>query len=294
MAHPELVIVGHLGLDATVDSEGRVATKFGGAGYFSGAGAALVDSCHTAIVSRVGAKDKGPDIVKQLKDFGIDTTGIQIVEGGKTAYFKQKEDTRARRSKFKQEIGVSQDISTRGMPPGFERARWFHLPTAPPQQLRQWIQELQEQGVHPAHISVDTFETYAKKYPELSKEVMHTVGLVFLNGTEFGVLKAHFGEDFFRRFPYVLKLDSQGAMYIDYTHNVEISMPAIPVHRVESTGAGEVLAGAFNAARVTGMSVTEALRLGVWAGSFSVTKSGVEHILKTNPIKFNVPNGKSK
>jgi sugar/nucleoside kinase (ribokinase family) len=258
-------------------------TKFGGAGYFCGIGAALLkDSCHTAIVSRVGAGDKGPDIVRQLHRYGIDTIGIQIVPDGKTAFFQQNEDKQFRRSNFKSELGVSSDITTKGMPIGFEKARWFHLPTAPPQQLHKWVHELQDQGVSLEHISVDTFETYARQYPDLTKEVMGKVGLVFLNGKEFSVLKSRFGEEFFRKFPYVLKLGANGAMYRDATQGIELCVPAIPVNRVESTGAGEVLAGVFNSARVAGLSIPEALRLGVWAGGASVTKSGVEHILDTN------------
>jgi sugar/nucleoside kinase (ribokinase family) len=282
MHNPELVLVGHLGLDATI-SDGKTKTKFGGAGYFSGVGAALLkDSCQTAIVSRVGAHDKGSEIVKQLHRFGIDTTGITIVPDGKTAFFQQNEDNRFRRNRFKSELGVSGDITTIGMPIRFEKAKWFHLPTAPPQQLHQWIHELQDQGIPLEHISVDTFETYARKFPDLTKEVMSKVGLVFLNGTEFSVLRNCFGDDFFRQFPYVLKLGANGAMYRDAMQGTEICVPAIPVTRVESTGAGEVLAGAFNAARMAGLSIPEALRLGVWAGGASVTKSGVEHILDTN------------
>ena len=290
---PQLVIVGHLGTDATEGAEGKVASKMGGAAYFSAVGASLIETCHTAVVGRVGADDKGPDIVHQLAEFGLDTTGIEIVKAGRTAHFEQREDDRARRSNFKHKLGVSGEVTTLGMPLGFIDAKWFHLPTAPPEQLYQWVGELRTQGVSPRHISVDTFETYVRKFPDLTAKVMNSVGLVFLNGAEFGLLVDHFGSDFFKRFPYVLKLGKNGAQYVDTPHNIKIAIPVIPLPRIESTGAGEVLAGFFNAARVSGMSVTEALRFGVWAGGFSIIKPGVDHIAKIS-YSGNRSNGKSK
>ncbi|MCX6794011.1 MAG: carbohydrate kinase family protein, partial [Candidatus Gottesmanbacteria bacterium] len=192
-------------------------------------------------------------------------------------------------------MGVAASISVTPIPMEFRGARWFHLPTAPPTQLMQWIDELQGLNIHPSHVSIDTFETYARRDPEATKAVMQRVGLVFLNGEEYAVMVKYFGEEFFRQFPHVLKLGKRGAVYMDKTKypEIHIEMPAIKVGVKDTTGAGEVLAGVFDAARVAGLSIGTSLRLAVDTASRSVTKPGVEHIREgiSHCMRTQVKNG---
>ncbi len=280
MKNPELVIVGHIGINRTDKPDGKPVITYGGAGYYAAVGASVIQDCQTGIVSQIGSGDQGEEIVSLLHKFGINTDGVTRVPRGSTASFRQQEDERGRRSKFQGDMGVAESISATTMPMEFKGAQWFHLPTAPPTQLITWIDGLESLRILPSHISVDTFETYARRDPEATKAVMERVGLVFLNGEEYAVMVRHFGEEFFHRFPHVLKLGKRGAVYMDKTKwpEIQIEMPAMKVATRDTTGAGEVLAGVFNAARVAGLSVPTSLRLSVDTATRSVSRPGVEHI----------------
>jgi ribokinase len=71
----------------------------------------------------------------------------------------------------------------------------------------------------------------------------------------------------------LLKLGARGA-YLATETGLREHVPAYPVHSVDSTAAGDALNGAFAAALVKGADPLEAVRFGVAAASFSVTRAG--------------------
>lgn len=78
--------------------------------------------------------------------------------------------------------------------------------------------------------------------------------------------------------PTVLKRGAKGATYIDMQAGVEFTVNAPSTNVVDTTGAGDTLAGVFLARRARGDSVEDALTDAVNVASKTVTDFGVEHI----------------
>ena len=149
-------------------------------------------------------------------------------------------------------------------------AKFIHLPTQLPDHALTWLDVL---AGHPP-VSVDSFEEFVIQSPELTRQMFRRASLIFANEVEYEIVR-QLGDIAFDA-PIVLKKGKDGAAYI---HGKEvIIIPAPAVVPVDTTGAGDVLAGAFLAQRARGFSVETALELAVRTASLSVTEFGVEHI----------------
>jgi len=82
--------------------------------------------------------------------------------------------------------------------------------------------------------------------------------------------------------PTILKKGPKGATYIDNQEGIIFTIEAPNVKVVDTSGAGDTLAGIFLASLSRGIRVQDALKAGVEMASKTVTDFGVEHI---NPLK---------
>ncbi len=78
----------------------------------------------------------------------------------------------------------------------------------------------------------------------------------------------------------VLKLGSEGALYAD-VDGERVRLPAEPARVVDTTGAGDALCAGFLAARLSGGSPPEALRLGVELAARAVERVGARPPLRS-------------
>jgi tagatose kinase len=70
----------------------------------------------------------------------------------------------------------------------------------------------------------------------------------------------------------VVKRGKDGCTYYDKTRRMD--MPALSVHEVDPTGAGDCFGATYVACRVLGKSVEDALRYACAAGAYAVTRQG--------------------
>ena len=127
---------------------------------------------------------------------------------------------------------------------------------------------------HSATISADTFETFVRDFPEETQQVLGRINMLFINEDEYENLV--YGGAINNQIPTILKKGKKGAVYFDPDTIIEV--PALSVNAVDTTGAGDVLAGAFLALRSQNIPIDESLKTAVHLASRSVTKFGVDHL----------------
>ena len=287
MSHlPEVVIIGHLGMNITHASGGTHET-LGGAAYYTAVGARTVENVHIGVVARVGSDKLGQRIIGELEGIGVNVNGIEEVKGVPTARFIQTEAGPIRRD-VKVKLGAAGEINTKAFPTEWGLTDYIHLATAPPEQCLGWIKAIRKLPKNEKRVvSTDTFEIYALTRPEKTLEAMRRSHLMFLNLIELAILNLKASEKHpFPPTPYILKLGAGGAKYVDALHKREFTVSAPSVHVVDTRRAGDVLAGAYLAGLSRYWKPERALKHAVRVASESVTRPGVEHILKSRGVIY--------
>lgn len=263
MREIDLAIVGDVAWNQDITPK-RTAKSPGGAAYYSAVGAAHF-SRDVGVVAKIG-QDFDLNLLRRR---GIDTTGVFVVPGGQTCEFvitQFRDNSRT----FQANRGVSETVDTEIFPSSYLSARYVHLPTQLPEHSLAWLDFLKSHN----SVSVDSFEAFVKQSPGLTLEMFRRASLIFTNETEIQAIR-QFGEATVDK-PMILKKGGRGACYIDSDETIMVSAPN--VKSVETTGAGDVLAGAFLALRAQGVPIRSALEQAVQTASLSVTEFGVEHI----------------
>jgi ribokinase len=258
----DLVLIGHVGL-ATDRTVHGTSTTTGGSGYAVAVGASVAFAARTGLVAQVGR-----DIdLRSLRRLGLDLEGVAILPGmSPTFHIDQFHD--GSRS-FKSTLGVAASPQFESLPDQYFHAEHVHLGTAPPSQQFAWLRFLRQQGYEGA-ISVDAFEHFVSTEPTASREVCDRADLIFANEFEYNSL---YGDGGYPKVPAIVKRGSGGADYV--TAGAVHHAPAPRATAVDTTGAGEILAGVFLALSVRGMPEAIALRYAVRAATSSVTECGV-------------------
>lgn len=263
----DLVIVGDIAYEKDITKHGTRTSK-GGSCYYSSVGASKFSSS-VGVISRVGEDFD----MTSLASRGIDTRGVQVVKGGNTAQFTvyHKDDgTR----EFTSERGVAEEFYPTPLEADYQKTKHIHFSTSLPQRYLAWIRSLRDNPAVHAEISVDAFEAFAKSFPEETKLAMRSANIIFMNEDEMEILQGFGYPDF--TIPTVIKYGKRGA---EYRHNdTVITVMAPDVEAIDTTGAGDVLAGAFLAQRVKNIPIDQSLENAVYVASNSVRDFGVDHL----------------
>jgi len=262
----DLVIVGHLAFN---EDRTPVGTQMsvGGAAYYCAVGASVASPERVGIVATVGLDFD----IAAVAALGVNMDGVVIKTEGSSARFIITQLRDGSRT-FEAAWGLAELVDLSTFPISYSLAQHVHLATAPPVQQLVWIQRLRELPGHP-RVSADTFEHFVRVFPDETRRVLELTDMVFVNEEEAALL----GLGNCRKLgkPCILKRGAQGARYINRT--VVIDAPAQPVEAIETTGAGDVLAGAFLSLRTKGIPPAQALRAAVETATASVTDFGANH-----------------
>ena len=131
----------------------------------------------------------------------------------------------------------------------------------------------------PATVSIDLIETsIVQKLGEI-EPYLPAIDWAFLNEREYAVAAPFLAGAFVGRL--VVTYGARGACVIE-AGKVMIDVRASPAHSevVDTTGAGDTLAGTFLGCLISGCNTRDALRRGVHAGTQAVTAAGVEAITR--------------
>ena len=227
--------------------------------------AATLIGRRVGLVAQVG---QGFDLAP-LRRRQVDLTGVAELPGP-SAKLRIREFDDGTRS-FSAELGVADTVRPETFPPRYLGASLIHLGTAPPDQQLAWLEYLR--GRSGAQISADMFEHYVATYPCASREVCDNVDLIFMNQAEYDGL---YGDAQLPvpKAPLIVKRGSGGArLLVVDGHPQEVE--AQETEAVDSTGAGEILAGVFLALRAEGQPERAALKYAVRAATSCVADYGV-------------------
>ncbi|MFC7244557.1 carbohydrate kinase family protein [Catellatospora aurea] len=258
----KLVIVGHIGLNEDRTPHGSAVSP-GGAAYACARGAAVLDATQVGVVATVG-----DDLsLAPIRNLGVNLLGVRVARGRSPRfYIDQHPDGRRT---FSVDFGIATEAAPDSFPQAYRLTRHVHLATAPPEQQLAWLVHLRR--VLPrATISVDMFEHFAERDGALCRQVCRGADLIFMNEEEQRLL---FGGHEHPPVPAVVKFGPEGAGYCQDGQLTRVR--ATREEPVDTTHAGEILAGVFLSLRAYGLPRQDCLAHAVRAAAAKVTQFGV-------------------
>lgn len=265
-----MIIVGDLAYETTVVDK-KIHTSIGGSGYYSSIGAKATGNEDFLLLSFVG-EDFDFSFFQSLK---ISTDGVSVVPYEKTGCFTTKFWDASGKREFSAVYGAIQFPNYKSILK-YLNASCVYLAGGDPIRQLHWIKELEKKMYH-GIIASDLFEKYCLEKPEASKKVIEKSNIVFMNEEERRLLQ------YDPHTMYKISIIKKGAMGADifYGGNYQRSIaPAFSSIAVDTNGAGDILAGAFLSKILSGYDYVNALSFAVDMATLSVTREGVQHILK--------------
>jgi len=259
----QLVIVGHLGFGVDHTPKGS-SRGLSGSAYACAKGVSVVDPRRTGLVARVGDDFDAA----ALRNLGVDLRGVRMVRGASASFeiIQYGDNLRYVDS----QLGVADYPSTWPLPTAYQRARHFHLATMPLGQQHAWLRFLRTLPARP-RVSVDMFESSASAEPQTARALCDAADFVFMNEEERRLL---FADRPLPRCPLVVKRGPRGATYLDGRDRFDTDAPEVDA--VDTTGAGEIFAGAMLSLLLDGYPALAALRHAAKVASAKVGEFGVD------------------
>jgi sugar/nucleoside kinase (ribokinase family) len=277
-----LLVVGSVAFDSVqTPKETRERVLGGSATYFSYAASFFTP---VKLVGVVG--EDWPDKHTQLLNArGIDTSGLQIVKGKKTFYWKGKYLPNMNdRETLEVQLNVFGEFDPH-LPEDFKRSPFVFLANGSPT-----IQmKVLDQVLGPKLVMADTMDLWIHQQPgDLRKLLQRIDGLVMndseaklLTGTENLVLAGHQVREMGPKFV-VIKKGEHGAMF--FSEHETYVLPAYPTERVvDPTGAGDSFAGGMmgyltQQDKYDPKTLKEAMAYGILVASFNVEDFSLERM----------------
>ena len=242
----KLLIVGTVAFDAIETPFGKTDKILGGAATFIGLAAAQFD-VKSAIVSVVG-DDFPTGYIEMLNSKNIDTSGIEIVKGGKTFFWKGKyHNDMNSRDTLITDLNVLADFKPK-VPENFKDCDFLMLGNLHPSVQMAVIQQIPKR---PKLVVLDTMNFWMDNAWDELIEVLKKIDVLTINDEEarqlsgeYSLVKAaqriaKFGPKYV-----VIKKGEHGALLF-HKGNIFFA-PALPLEEVfDPTGAGDTFAGGF-------------------------------------------------
>ncbi|MFD2824989.1 PfkB family carbohydrate kinase [Leeuwenhoekiella polynyae] len=289
----KLVIVGTCAFDEIESPFGKTGKILGGAGTFIGLAASNFD-VDQAIVSVVGS-DFPQEYIDLLKNKGINMQGLEVVEDGKTFFWKGRyhNDLNSRDTLIT-ELNTLADFNP-VVPEDYKGAEIVMLGNLHP--LVQ-LSVLDQMNKKPKLAILDTMNFWMDSALEDLKKVIARVDVITINDEEARQLSGEYSlvvaakkiSEMGPRFV-VIKKGEHGALLFE--DNDIFFAPALPLEEVfDPTGAGDTFAGGFagylaSSGDISFENMKRAIIYGSNLASFCVEKFGTErmHNLKPDEIE---------
>lgn len=281
----KLLIVGTVAFDAIETPFGKTDKILGGAGTYIGLSASHFN-VKSAIVSVVG-DDFPQEYLNLLTSKNIDTTGIEVVPGGKTFFWSGKyHNDLNSRDTLDTQLNVLADFNPI-VPEDFKDAEVVMLGNLHPNIQ---IGVLDQMTKKPKLVVLDTMNFWMDcALPEL-KEVMKRIDVITINDEEARQLSGEYSlvkaaEVIHQMGPkyVVIKKGEHGALLFNDDH--VFFAPALPLKEVfDPTGAGDTFAGGFSgylaqSENISFSNMKNAIIYGSNLASFCVEKFGTERMV---------------
>jgi sugar/nucleoside kinase (ribokinase family) len=280
----KLVIVGTVAFDEIESPFGKTDKILGGAATFIGLAASQFN-VNSTIVSIVG-DDLPQAYLDMLSSKGIDTSGIEIVQGGKTFYWKGKyHNDLNSRDTLVTELNTLADFNP-VVPENYKDAAVVMLGNLHPMVQLSVINQMAKR---PKLIVLDTMNFWMDNALDDLLEVIKHIDVITINDEEarqltgeYSLVKAAAKIQTMGPKYVVIKKGEHGALLF-HQENIFFA-PALPLEEVfDPTGAGDTFAGGFTGylAATDNMSfenMKNAVIHGSNLASFSVERFGTERM----------------
>lgn len=272
-AAPELLVAGSVALDSLRGGFGVVEDELGGSAVYFALAASLVRP--VAMVAPVGA-DGVERLRETLAGRPVDTSGIDVV--GAPTYRWSAEAVAGRNRDLGNRDSIYDHWRPR-VPPSF--AGWAFVGSMRPDRQLEAANALAGAEL----LAADAMLSYLRALPREASDLIDVAGCYFCNAEELRALGGEDPEAFRRRHGIevlVVKAGPDGAAMWSERGRVEV--PALVVRTVvDTTGAGDSLAGAMLARWSLGEEPEEALRWGVAAASITIEAVGTRALARATP-----------
>ena len=284
----KLLVVGTMAYDAIETPFGKVDKILGGAATYIGLAASRF-SLDCGIVSVVG-EDFEKEHLALLKDKGIDVSGVEIVQGGKTFFWS---------GRYHNDLNTRTTLDTRlNVLENFDPKIPDHLSTPDIVMLGNLSPDVQLAALaqiknKPKLVVLDTMNFWMDHARESLDKVIAKVDVISINDEEarqltdqYSLVKAaqiihEMGPKYV-----IIKKGEHGALLF---HNNEIfCAPALPLEEVfDPTGAGDSFAGGFTGyltqtGDISFSNMKSAIIYGSAMASFTVEKFGTENLVNVS------------
>jgi len=282
----KLLIVGTVAFDAIETPFGKTDKILGGAATYIGLAASQFD-VDSAIISIVG-DDMPKEYLDLLTDRGIDISALEIVEGGKTFYWKGKyHNDLNTRDTLVTELNTLEDFNP-VVPESYNDADVVMLGNLHPIVQMGVINQMKKR---PKLIVLDTMNFWMDNALDDLMNVIKHIDVITINDEEARQLTGEYSlvkaaQKIFTMGPkyVVIKKGEHGALL--FNEDQIFFAPALPLEEVfDPTGAGDTFAGGFSGyMAASGDSSFENMKKAIIHGSnlasFSVEKFGAERMLQ--------------
>lgn len=289
----KLLIVGTVAFDAIETPFGKTDKVLGGAATFIGLAASYFKT-DAAIVSVVG-DDFPATYLELFRDKGIDVSGLEVVEGAKTFFWKGRyHNDLNRRDTLATELNVLADFKP-VVPKAYSDADLLMLGNLHPEIQLSVIRQMQKR---PKLIVLDTMNYWMNHTWDTLMEVIREIDVIVINDEEARQLSGQYslvkaasmigamGPDYV-----VIKKGENGALLF---HEDRIFFaPALPLEDVfDPTGAGDSFAGGFagylaETENISFGNLKNAVIHGSNLASFCVERFGTERLLDLKQPEIN-------
>ncbi len=289
----KLLIVGTVAFDAIETPFGKTDKVLGGAATFIGLAASYFKT-DAAIVSVVGG-DFPDSYLELFRDKGIDISGLEVVGGAKTFYWKGRyHNDLNRRDTLATELNVLADFKP-VVPKGYRDADLLMLGNLHPEIQLDVIRQMEKR---PKLIVLDTMNYWMNHTWDTLMEVIREIDVIVINDEEARQLSGQYslvkaasmigamGPDYV-----VIKKGENGALLF---HGDRIFFaPALPLEDIfDPTGAGDSFAGGFTGylaetENISFSNLKNAVIHGSNLASFSVERFGTERLLDLKQPEIN-------
>lgn len=280
----KLVIVGSCAFDAIETPFGKTDKIIGGASPYIGLAASQFKNVDPAIVAIVG-EDFPQDYLDFLSGRGINTEGIEIVQGGKTFFWSGKyHNDMNSRDTLATELNVLADFSPK-VPENYKDAEVVMLGNLQPSVQLSVIEQMN----NPKLVILDTMNFWMDIALDELKLTLKKVDVITINDEEARQLSGEYSlvtaaKKIHEMGPkyVVIKKGEHGALI--FHEEQMFYAPALPLAQVfDPTGAGDTFAGGFagflaKSGDFSFENMKNALIYGSCLASFTVEKFGTERL----------------
>ena len=278
-----LVIVGTVAFDAIETPFGKADRVVGGAATFAGLAASFL--CDEVKLISVVGEDFGHNI-DLFKDRNIDTTGIEVISGGKSFFWSGRyhSDMNSRDTLIT-DLNVLADFDPK-IPESYQDCSYLLLGNLTPQVQITALERLRNK---PKLVVLDTMNFWMNVALEDLMRVLEKVDVLTINDAEARQLSGEYSlvkaaEKILAMGPsyLIIKKGEHGALL--FGEGQIFSAPALPLADVfDPTGAGDAFAGGFigylaRVKTVNFANMKNAIIYGSALASFCVEKFGTERL----------------